>query len=76
MSQFSGFVPIKFNLAGKLLIGLGVLGFLVIGVSILTGWFKISLLFLVVSLVLILMGSYMVLILSKENNKEGKQSDR
>jgi uncharacterized membrane protein len=76
MSQFSGFVPIKFHLAGKILIGLGVLGFLVIGVSIITGWFKISMIFLIVCLVMVLMGSYMVLILSRENDNEGNQSDK
>jgi uncharacterized membrane protein len=76
MSQFSGFVPIKFHLAGKILISLGVLGFLVIGVSIITGWFKISMIFLIVCLVMVLMGSYMVLILSRENDNEGNQSDK
>lgn len=66
MSKLSGFVPIRFQAAGRILITLGLAaaaGFLI---SRLTGWFTIGWDIGTVGLILILIGLYMVYVVPKE----------
>ncbi|MGD8603365.1 MAG: hypothetical protein PVF49_02215 [Anaerolineales bacterium] len=66
MNRPSGFVPIRFQTAGRILITLGgaaVMGFLV---SRLTAWFSIGWVIGVVGLILVLVGLYLVYIVPPE----------
>lgn len=66
MSKPSGFVPIRFALAGRISITLGsaVVGALLI--SKLTNWFPLASIFGLVGLVLVLIGVYLIYIVPRE----------
>lgn len=66
MNKPSGFVPIRFQTAGRILIALGgaaAAGFLV---SRLTEWFSIGWVIGAVGLILVLMGLYLVYVVPAE----------
>lgn len=60
MSQFSGFVAINFQLAGKILLVLGTVGLVAVGVSKLTGWFTLPSVVVIFGLVMILASLYLI----------------
>ena len=66
MSQFSGFVPIKFHLAGKFLLILGFIGLILSGVSKLTGWFILPSAVLILSLIAIPVSLYLIFVVPSE----------
>jgi hypothetical protein len=66
VSQFSGFVPIKFRTAGKILLSLGILGIIAGGLTALTGWFFKPAAIFGVSLGLILVGLYLTFVVPRE----------
>ena len=70
MSRDSGFVPIRFNLAGKMLLVVGIIGLFVMGVDALTGWFNLPSTILIVSAVMILVSLYLI-VLPKEKEADG-----
>jgi hypothetical protein len=67
VDQFSGFVPIRFRVAGKLLLGLSSLGFILTIVSRMTGWFALPAVVGMSSLILLLIGLYMFYLASRES---------
>lgn len=71
MSQDSGFVPIRFHLAGRLLLALGVIGLILIGVSTLTGWFTLPSAVLILSLLLIVVSLYILIVAPKDDDDNG-----
>ena len=66
MSQSSGFVPIKFHIAGKVLLVLGILGLILVGVSLLTGWFTLPPAVWILSGVAILLSLYLIFVVPRE----------
>lgn len=66
MSKPSGFVPIRFVLAGRILITLGGAVLAVFLVSKLTSWFPLSSTFGLIGLFLVLIGLYLVYLVPKE----------
>jgi hypothetical protein len=66
MSDQPGFVPIRFALAGRILITLGVAVVTAFLISKLTAWFPLAWVFGLVGLFLILIGLYLVYIVPKE----------
>lgn len=68
MSQDSGFVPIRFRLAGRLLLTLGVIGLLLVGASALTGWFTLPPAVLILSLLLIAVSVYILIVSPKDDD--------
>lgn len=66
MSHSSGFVPIKFHLAGKFLLTLGFIGLILVGVSKFTGWFILPSAVLILSLIAILVSLYMIFVVPRE----------
>jgi hypothetical protein len=66
MSQPSGFVPVKFHLAGRILLIIGIIGLVLIGVSKLTGWYALPPSFLVFSLATILVSLYLIFVVPRE----------
>ncbi len=66
MSQRSGFVPIRFHLAGKILLVLGIIGLLAAGVDLFTGWFSFPTIIPIMCLVFTLVGLYLIFIVPRE----------
>jgi hypothetical protein len=66
MSRFSGFIPINFRLAGKLLFIAGVIGLVLAGADSLSSMFSIPSLIIYLSLAAILAGLYMIFLGPKE----------
>jgi hypothetical protein len=69
MSQFSGFIPIRFRLVGKLLLGLGILGLILIGLSTITGWFSLPSYSILFCLIVIAVSVYVLLVSREEKNR-------
>ena len=65
MSDQSGFVSINFPLLGKFLLSAGIIGLLLTGISILTGWFTLPSYALIFCFVLIAVSLY-VIVVSRE----------
>ncbi|MBT4722598.1 hypothetical protein HOB30_02475 [Candidatus Falkowbacteria bacterium] len=61
----SGFVPVNYNIVGKNLIKIGLVGLLFKLLSIFTGWYEASNFIVYGSIGLLLVGSYLVFIVSK-----------
>ena len=70
MSRDSGFVPIRFNLAGKMLLVMGIIGLVVMGIDTLTGWFSLPSIILIVSAIMILVSLYLI-VLPREKEVDG-----
>lgn len=70
MSQFSGFMPINFKLAGRILFVLGILGLIAVGISMITGWFTLPSLVGVFSLVMILVSLYLIFVAPDEKKED------
>lgn len=66
MSRQSGFVPIQFHIAGKLLLVLSGIGLLAAAVAKLTAWFAFPSMALIMSLIAIPIGLYLVLVAPRE----------
>jgi len=66
VSQRSGFVPIRFHLAGKILLVLGIIGLLASGVDLITAWFGLATIFPIMFLVFALVGLYLIYIVPRE----------
>lgn len=67
MSQPSGFVPINFHFAGKVLLIIGTLGLALIGIAKLAGWFEISSVALIMCLASYPVGLYMIFFVPREH---------
>ena len=70
VSQSSGFVPIRFHLAGKLLLILGLIGIVCYGIDALTGWFALPSAVLIVSLIFIPVSLYLIFVVPRENEDD------
>ena len=66
MSRPSGFVPIRFRVAGRILITLGGAVLAAFLISKLTTWFPLASIFGLVGLFLILIGLYLIYIVPPE----------
>ncbi len=66
MSQRSGFVPIRFQLAGKILLILGIIGLLTTGVDLITAWFGLSAIIPITCLVFVIVGLYLIYVVPRE----------
>ena len=66
MSQRSGFVPIRFYLAGRMLLVMGIVGLLAAGVDLITAWFGLPAIIPVMCIVFVLVGLYLVYIVPRE----------
>jgi len=66
MNRPAGFVPANYRLTGKLLLILGGVGLLATGVGVLTGWFELPKIVLIVSLMLIPVSLYLLFVVPKE----------
>jgi hypothetical protein len=66
MSQLPGFVPVKFHMAGRILLVIGIIGLVLFGVSKLTGWYVLPTVTLGVSLAAILISLYLIFIVPRE----------
>lgn len=66
MNQPAGFVPANYRFAGKLLLGLGVIGLLATGIDAVTGWFGLPTIVFIVSLVCIPISLYLLFVVPKE----------
>lgn len=66
MSQLSGFVPIRFRIAGRLLLSIGAIGLVLVGVAQFTGWFALPSAVWIASLVMIAVGLYLIWIGHRE----------
>lgn len=66
MSRDSGFVPIRFHIAGRLLLLLGALGLVAVAIGALTGWFSLPSAILYVSLAAVPIGLYLLLVVPRE----------
>lgn len=66
MSQPSGFVPIKFHMAGRILLVIGIIGLGLVAVSKLTGWYVLPPAALIFSLVTILVSLYLIFVVPRE----------
>ena len=67
MSKFSGFIPIRFRIAGYLFLITGVICLLLVGLASLTGWFALPQAVLVYGLVAIPVSLYLIFVPPKEN---------
>jgi hypothetical protein len=67
MSRSSGFVPIKFRLAGKILLLVGVAGLLLTGLAGISGWFVVPSMVLYMSLAAIPISLYLIFVVPLEN---------
>jgi hypothetical protein len=66
VSQRSGFVPIRFHLAGKILLTIGTIGLLAAGVDLITTWFGLSAIIPIMCLVFIFVGLYLIYVVPRE----------
>jgi hypothetical protein len=66
MSQLPGFVPVKFHMAGRILLVIGIIGLVLIGVSELTGWFVLPPIVLMISIATILVSLYLIFVVPRE----------
>ncbi|MDJ0754552.1 MAG: hypothetical protein QNJ45_13595 [Ardenticatenaceae bacterium] len=66
MSQSSGFVPVDFELTGKLLLFLVFIGLVLESVSNLTGWFMLPSIVLYILLFLLPVSLYLIFVVPKE----------
>jgi ABC-type enterobactin transport system permease subunit len=66
VSQRSGFVPIRFHLAGKILFVLGAIGLLVTGADLITAWFGLPMIIPITCLVFVLVGLYLIYVVPRE----------
>ena len=66
MSQRSGFIPIRFHLAGKMLLVVGIIGLLAAGADLITGWFSLPAIIPIICLIFLLVGLYLVYIVPRE----------
>lgn len=67
MSRSSGFVPIKFRLAGKILLLVGAAGLLLAGLAGISGWFVVPSMVLYMSLAAIPISLYLIFVVPLEN---------
>jgi hypothetical protein len=67
MSQQSGFVSIRFRLAGKLLLAAGFIGLSLAGIGALSGWFELPSMILYMSLAAIPISIYIIIVSPVEN---------
>ena len=65
MKYPSGFVPVDFQLLGKLLFGLGIAALLVKGVSYVTGWISLPNVVAFLGFAFILLGLYLIYVVPK-----------
>ncbi|MGD2252322.1 MAG: hypothetical protein PVF70_05330 [Anaerolineales bacterium] len=70
MSQLSGFVPIRFRIAGKLLLILGAIGLVLVGIAQLTAWFALPSAVWIASLVMLAVGLYLIWIARREREDQ------
>lgn len=66
MSRESGFVPIRFHIAGRVLLLLGAVGLTAAATGALTGWFSLPSVILYASLAAVPVGLYLVLVVPRE----------
>jgi hypothetical protein len=66
MSQLPGFVPVKFHMAGRILLVIGIIGLVLIGVSELTGWFVLPPIVLMISIATILVSPHLIFVVPRE----------
>jgi hypothetical protein len=66
MNQPSGFVPIQFHMAGRILLVIGIIGIVLFTVARLTGWFALPPAILGVSIVVILVSLYLIFVVPRE----------
>ena len=66
MSQLPGFVPIRFRIAGRLLLIIGAMGLALVGVALLTGWFALPSAVWISSLAILALGLYLIWIGRRE----------
>jgi len=66
MSQPTGFVPPNWQFAGKLLLIVGILSLILVGASTLIGWLALQLEVLIFGLATILLGLYLLFVVSEE----------
>jgi hypothetical protein len=66
LSQDSGFVAIRFHLAGKILLVMGIIGLLAAGVDLVTGWFSLPAAIPVLCIFFTLVGLYLIFIVPRE----------
>ena len=71
MSQSSSFVPIRFQVAGKLSLGAGCLGAILVGIAAFTGWFNMPTGLLIPCLALVLIGLYLLFVVPREGEDHG-----
>jgi hypothetical protein len=64
----SGFVPIPFNLVGKMLLVLGSAGLIFSGLSWVLQWFSLPVLVPISSAVLIAIGLYLIFVVPREDD--------
>lgn len=66
MSQPAGFVPIKFHMAGRILLVIGIIGLVLFGVAKLTGWYVLPPATFGVSIAVILVSLYLIFVVPRE----------
>jgi hypothetical protein len=66
VSQFSGFVPINFRVAGIFLLIMGTTGLILVSISAITGWFALPSAVLITSLAAIPVSLYLFYIATRE----------
>jgi hypothetical protein len=67
MSRQSGFVPIPFHIVGKIMIALGGIGSVIVLISTIGGWFEVPLIVTIFSIVVIIIGLYLIFIVPRES---------
>jgi uncharacterized membrane protein len=70
VSQRSGFVPIRFRVAGKLLLILGAIGLVLVGIAQLSGWFALPSLVWIASLAMLVVGLYLIWVGRREREDQ------
>lgn len=66
MSQRSGFVPIRFHLAGKMLLVMGIIGLLAAVIDLVTGWFGLPAIIPILCVIFTLVGLYLIYVVPRE----------
>lgn len=66
MSQLPGLVPVKFHMAGRILLVIGIIDSVLIGVSEFTGWFVLPPIVLMISIATILVSLYLIFVVPRE----------
>ncbi|HEY71601.1 MAG TPA: hypothetical protein G4O08_13575 [Anaerolineae bacterium] len=67
MSRQPGFVPIPFHIVGKIMIAMGGIGSVIVLISTIGGWFEVPLIVTIFSIVVILIGLYLIFIVPRES---------